>query len=134
MGRLMVILCILAFGFVVATIFGVRAGPPDAREVAEVATAEAQMKNFAICVTHYYLKNGHRLPQSLSDIKGYLDPPSIPLDPWGNVYFYVQTSDENFQTTSFGADGVMGGEGFDEDISIKWNALNWRRNSVAGNL
>ncbi len=46
----------------------------------------------------------------------------IPLDPWGNPYFYEVEGDQA-RIYSFGADGVPGGEGTDGDIdSVQlWN-------------
>ncbi len=46
--------------------------------------------------------------------------PSELLDPWGNEYLYAEGSGEigdiEYELISFGADGVEGGEGENEDI------------------
>ncbi|MGD9893235.1 MAG: type II secretion system protein GspG [Dehalococcoidia bacterium] len=39
----------------------------------------------------------------------------VPLDAWGNAYEY-RTDDQRFTLTSFGADGVEGGDGDAADI------------------
>ena len=39
----------------------------------------------------------------------------LPLDPWGNPYFY-QSDGNNYVLKSFGADGVEGGDGKNADI------------------
>jgi len=47
---------------------------------------------------------------------GYLD--RIPQDPWGNAYVYVSPGAHgDFDISSYGADGVAGGEGEDADIN-----------------
>jgi general secretion pathway protein G len=48
---------------------------------------------------------------------GYL--PSLPKDPWGNVYLYASpgTDGLDYDLISYGRDGKPGGEGYDADIS-----------------
>jgi len=47
---------------------------------------------------------------------GYLD--RVPKDPWGNPYVYVSPgSHGDYDISSYGADGVAGGEGEDADIN-----------------
>jgi general secretion pathway protein G len=47
---------------------------------------------------------------------GYLD--RIPKDPWGNPYVYVSPGTHgDYDISSYGADGVAGGEGEDADIN-----------------
>lgn len=47
---------------------------------------------------------------------GYLD--RVPKDPWGNHYVYVSPgSHGDYDISSYGADGVQGGEGEDADIN-----------------
>lgn len=51
---------------------------------------------------------------------GYLD--RVPADPWGNAYVYVSPAAErDYEISSYGADGVPGGEGEDGDIH-SWDA------------
>ena len=49
---------------------------------------------------------------------GYLDKPEVPDDPWGNQYVYISPGQHgpDYDIMSFGADGLEGGEGYDEDI------------------
>ena len=42
----------------------------------------------------------------------------IPLDPWDNDYEYTSNG-KTFNIISLGRDGLEGGEGFDEDISLR---------------
>lgn len=50
---------------------------------------------------------------------GYLDSREVPLDPWGNDYAYLVpgSNGEPFEIICYGADGEVGGEGYDADIS-----------------
>jgi len=51
---------------------------------------------------------------------GYLD--RVPKDPWGNVYVYVSPGTQgDYDISSYGADGVSGGEGEDADIN-SWDS------------
>jgi general secretion pathway protein G len=49
---------------------------------------------------------------------GYLEKGQVPKDPWGYDYVYLSpgTRDE-FDILSYGADGISGGEGKNEDIN-----------------
>ena len=47
---------------------------------------------------------------------GYL--PTLPMDPWGKPYLYQSPADDApYVLTSLGADGVVGGEGVNADIT-----------------
>jgi general secretion pathway protein G len=47
---------------------------------------------------------------------GYLD--RIPKDPWGNPFVYVFPGQHgDYDISSYGADGVPGGEGEDADVN-----------------
>lgn len=49
---------------------------------------------------------------------GYLEKGQVPLDPWGNEYVYLSPGAAgDFDIISYGADGVAGGEGKNEDIN-----------------
>jgi len=51
---------------------------------------------------------------------GYID--RLPKDPWGNPYVYISPGTHgDYDITSYGADGVPGGEGEDADIN-SWDA------------
>ncbi len=53
---------------------------------------------------------------------GYLKSRSLPTDPWGNPYRYLQpgTRGGAYDLYSLGADGQPGGDGVDADIG-NWN-------------
>ena len=49
---------------------------------------------------------------------GYLAKKQIPKDPWGNDYVYLSPGvHDDFDITSYGGDGVAGGEGVNKDIN-----------------
>ena len=49
---------------------------------------------------------------------GYLEKRKIPKDPWGTEFIYLSPGlHGDFDIISYGADGVPGGEGFDQDIN-----------------
>jgi general secretion pathway protein G len=49
---------------------------------------------------------------------GYLEKKRIPKDPWGNDFVYLSPGlHGDFDIISYGADGVPGGEAFDQDIN-----------------
>lgn len=51
---------------------------------------------------------------------GYID--RAPKDPWGNPYVYVSPGQHgDYDISSYGADGVQGGEGEDADIN-SWDS------------
>ena len=49
---------------------------------------------------------------------GYIKKGRVPKDPWGNEYIYLSPGlHGDFDLTSYGADGVPGGEGINADIN-----------------
>jgi general secretion pathway protein G len=58
-----------------------------------------------------------QLPRAWRD-GGYLEKGKVPKDPWGNEYVYLSPGvQDDFDLSSYGADGEPGGEGFDVDIN-----------------
>jgi general secretion pathway protein G len=110
--ELMVVIAIIA---ILATIVGVNLFSNI--DEANVATAQAQMKNFKTGIVAYKLKN-KKMPTSLQDIAPFMDPPEVPKDPWGNDYQF-RTDGSNFEIISYGADGAPGGSDYAADISSK---------------
>ena len=49
---------------------------------------------------------------------GYLDKPEVPVDPWGNKYVYISPGQHgpDYDLKSYGADGIEGGEEYDQDV------------------
>lgn len=102
---------------------------------AKIAEAKIQIKNLETALKLYKLDNGFypTTEQGLEALVkkpsgtpspekyregGYLEKKSVPKDPWGNPYIYVSPgSHGDFDLSSYGADGKLGGEGKDADIN-----------------
>lgn len=49
---------------------------------------------------------------------GYLEKPSVPVDPWGNEFIYLSPGiHSDFDLMSYGPDGESGGDGENADIN-----------------
>jgi general secretion pathway protein G len=49
---------------------------------------------------------------------GYLEKGKVPKDPWGNDFVYLcPGSHDEFDLMSYGADGQLGGEGKNKDVT-----------------
>lgn len=49
---------------------------------------------------------------------GYLEKGKVPKDPWGSEFIYISPGvNSEFDLSSYGADGIAGGEGKDQDIN-----------------
>lgn len=94
---------------------------------AREGTAKAQMQVLATSLDSYRLDIGYYpsdLSELLSSNKNMWDgpyfPQKIPLDPWGNEYYYSAKSEEQdsemFILKSHGRDGKPGGQGEDADV------------------
>ncbi|MBI3990643.1 MAG: type II secretion system major pseudopilin GspG [Candidatus Omnitrophica bacterium] len=112
-------------------------GPQVIRKIEEAkqtATA-AQIKNLETALYQFKMDNGFYPtteqglialvePPTLDPIPkkwkdgGYLEKDHIPLDPWGNDYYYLSPGVHNrdFDVFSYGADGEEGGERENADI------------------
>lgn len=90
----------------------------------ETTTARAQMTSLAKALDNYRLDNGH-YPGSEQGLKSLLEKPagenhwkgpylrgSLPLDPWGNPYWYrfPGNAGADFELMSMGKDGQSGGQ------------------------
>ena len=86
------------------------------------AAARAQIESFMTALQRYNLDEA-RFPsdeEGLQAIRPYLNK-EIPLDPWGNSYFYRQDGEHGPapEVICFGSDGKPGGDGPAEDI-VSW--------------
>lgn len=103
---------------------------------AKATTAKAQMEELSTTLDAYRLDNGSypSTEQGLIALweRPSIEPPAnwrgpylrkaVPLDPWGNAYYYVFPGQQNpngFDLYSLGADGQPGGEGENQDI-LSW--------------
>lgn len=101
---------------------------------ARVTSTKAQLRQISNALDLYRMDNSHypSTEQGLEALvekptgspepsnwneEGYLD--TVPTDPWGNEYQYVQPGSEGpYDLYSYGADGREGGEGVNKDISV----------------
>ncbi|MFC1829813.1 type II secretion system major pseudopilin GspG [Thermodesulfobacteriota bacterium] len=122
-----VILGILA-AFVVPKIMG---RPEEARQL----KAKVQIESLTTALKLYRLDNGVypdteqglqalvETPETGTIPKkwrkgGYLEKGKVPKDPWGNDFIYLSPGvHDEFDITSYGADGVAGGEDKNKDIN-----------------
>jgi len=102
-------------------------------EEAKKTQSRVQIKNLENALQLFKLDNGFypgtdqglealvRVPEAGRIPKnyrkgGYLD--RVPKDPWGNAYVYVSPGTHGeYDISSYGADGVAGGDGEDADIN-----------------
>jgi general secretion pathway protein G len=129
--ELMVVMIILGLlaALVVPKMFG-RIGQ------AKQKAAYAQIELFGTALDSFYLDVG-RYPTTEEGLQALITPPSgieswngpylkkseIPLDPWNNPYHYESPGKHgDYDLYSYGADGVEGGEGENQDI-VSWKGL-----------
>jgi len=102
---------------------------------AKVKTTRIQIKGIESALKLYKLDNGAfpTTEQGLSALVtkptvgvipksyregGYLESKSVPKDAWGNDYIYVSPGEHgDYDLSSYGADGVKGGEDKNADIT-----------------
>jgi len=120
---------------VVVVIIGLLAGlvlPQFIRqeEKAKLKTARAQIELLATALDTFRLDVG-RYPTSQEGLQALRQKPGgldrwdgpylkkdLPLDPWGKPYNYKSPGDHGpYDITSYGADGVPGGDGDNRDIA-----------------
>lgn len=94
-------------------------------EDAEITTAKTEISTFKAALVAYRL-SFKRFPTNEEGLRAlieneknrkFLDSNRVPKDPWNNDYVYKIEGSRNFTISSYGADGVPGGEGVDADIS-----------------
>ena len=94
-------------------------------EDAEVTAAKAEITSFKSALINYrvvfkrFPTNEEGLGALMENEKNrkFLEGSKIPTDPWNNPYVYKIEGSRDYTITSYGADGVPGGEGHDADIS-----------------
>ena len=88
-------------------------------ERAKKHRARADIANLVTAVDSFYLDKG-RYPENQEGLKvlvpGFIK--SLPSDPWGKPYQYVQPGKRAaYEIVSYGADGREGGSGADADVA-----------------
>ncbi len=97
---------------------------------ARITTAKTQIKLLEQALNDYKLDTGkypdsdeglQMLVENTANVEKWDGPyikPAVPKDPWGNDYNYVCPGEHGeFDLSSYGADGVEGGEGENADIT-----------------
>ena len=128
--ELMVVIVILGIlaGLIIPRIMG---RPEEAKQL----KAKIQIESLETALNLYKLDNG-MYPDTQQGLQaliekpetgvapkkwregGYLEKGKLPKDPWGNEFVYLSPgANGDFDITSFGADGVPGGDGKDKDIN-----------------
>lgn len=85
---------------------------------ATIESTKSQMRNIEAAINAFRLEN-RRLPETLDELvgeDGLLDADEVPRDAWDNDFLYEPQGSKEYELISWGADGVEGGEGEDEDI------------------
>ena len=95
--------------------------------IARVTAAQADIKDgIKSAIDQFKLDNGN-YPKSLQDLVQqpadaknwhgpYLDPPKLPVDPWGNKFFYEYPGKHNTNSYDLFSAGPDGKPGTDDDI------------------
>jgi general secretion pathway protein G len=128
--ELMVVLVILGIlaGLIVPRIMG---RPDEAKQL----KARMQIESIETALKLYKLDNGSypdtdqglealvAQPDTGTPAKswrqgGYLEKGKVPKDPWGNEFVYLSPgANGEFDLSSYGADGIAGGDGKNKDIN-----------------
>jgi general secretion pathway protein G len=102
-------------------------------EQARVEAAKHDMRSIGASLQFYLLDNStypsteQGLEALVEEPSGYPEPRNwgpesyldkLPVDPWGQPYYYISEGPRDFDLYSFGADAKEGGEGFDKDIYL----------------
>jgi len=100
------------------------------------AAAQAQIELFGAALDNYRLDVGS-YPTTEQGLKALIENPGgvehwdgpylkkseIPLDPWGHPYVYKSPGEHGeYDIVSYGADGVAGGDGENQDI-VSWRSI-----------
>ncbi len=128
--ELMVVIVILGIlaGLIVPRIMG---RPDEAKQL----KAKLQIESVETALKLYKLDNGSYpstdqglealvakpetppVPRKWRD-GGYLEKGRVPIDPWGNTFVYLSPGVHgDYDITSYGADGISGGDGKNSDIN-----------------
>lgn len=122
--EIMVVLVIIAImaSFVVPSVINRPDQARDTKVKNDVLTIESALDLFKLDKGKYPdTKNG--LNELVKD-KDNMYLKRLPLDPWGNAYQYLNPGKfERIDVYSYGADGIVGGSGKNEDIG-NWNIEN----------
>lgn len=125
-----ILLVVVIIGIFAALIVPNLVGRDDQARVVAVKTDLQSIAN----ALHLYKLDNYRYPSTTQGLEAlaskpesYPEPPNYPIegylkkvpeDPWGAPFRYSATGN-GFEIYSLGADGALGGEGFDADVYYK---------------
>lgn len=127
--ELMVVIVILGIlaGIIVPNFMSAPGEAKQAKARVEISAIETALKMYKLHIgTYPTTEQGLQAlvepPASGNTSKwkdgGYLEKGRVPADPWGNDYVYLSPGVHgDFDITSYGLDGVPGGEGENKDIN-----------------
>ncbi|MFO7956014.1 MAG: type II secretion system major pseudopilin GspG [Candidatus Brocadiia bacterium] len=127
-----ILIVVVIIGILAAVVMPRFTGQTD---IARVNAAKAEIRSLKTALemfkTYY-----HRYPSNSEGLRalvqkpagadrwpsgGFLDQDTVPTDPWGNQYQYVQPGSHGpYDIICYGADGQPGGTGPNADI-VSWN-------------
>ena len=101
-------------------------------ETAKVGAAKSDLQTIKGLVDQFHLDNGRyptseeglgilsarTAPSGLESTFKTLSSKDINLDPWNHQYVYDLQGSDQYTITSYGADGVEGGDGNNADLSV----------------
>ena len=125
-----ILLVVVIIGIFAALIVPNLVGRDDQARVVAVKTDLQSVAN----ALHLYKLDNYRYPSTTQGLEALASKPQsypepanypqegylkkVPADPWGTEYRYSASS-SGFELYSLGADGALGGEGYDADIYYK---------------
>ena len=125
-----IMVVVMIIGFMAAAVSINLLGKADQAKVKQVSTDIKTIKN---ALSMYKLDN-HVFPSDEQGLEALVDMPTLdpvpkqwqeggyldkmPLDPWDRPYIYVIPGENGrpYEVYSLGADGRVGGEGYDKDL------------------
>jgi general secretion pathway protein G len=123
----MVIISLLA-AFVAPRFFGQEKKARQRGAKGQIALLESAVDTYRLDVGRYPtteqgLAALRERPDGVDKWDGPYLRKELPVDPWGNPYVYESPSEHgDYAITSYGADGVPGGEDMDMDI-VSWKDI-----------
>jgi general secretion pathway protein G len=123
----MVIISLLA-AFVAPRFFGQEKKAKQRGTKGQISLLESALDTYRLDIGSYPtteqgLEALREKPDNIDNWDGPYLRKELPLDPWGNPYVYESPSEHgDFSIMSYGADGNLGGEGFDMDI-FSWKDI-----------
>jgi general secretion pathway protein G len=123
----MIIISLLA-AFVAPRFFGQEKKAKQRGAKGQIALLESAVDTYRLDVGRYPtteqgLAALRERPDGVDKWDGPYLRKELPVDPWGNPYVYESPSEHgDYAITSYGADGVPGGEDMDMDI-VSWKDI-----------